>query len=276
VDTSLIPSLYTALIFAGDSESTLFEGQVIPKWFSGLFSFEDKLVKDIRTGKTRPKDESKKWDVRFKVAISEKGTPSLYSVEVNGSFKPLMPKPLKREEYPPDVFIPKKDFFIPKYDFSRSERELPNSLNRESVERWQLKLVEQYRFQMLELALWLAVSSVTPISEGNKTYWTLTEKSFNADEIREITKSISKRIRQKITPDFLKEVAEIYTEAGLNKDDPVQALMRRYKCAHRTASEYATKARNIGLLPPTEPGIVTVVTNKPKTKSKPKARKGSK
>ena len=47
-----------------------------------------------------------------------------------------------------------------------------------------------------------------------------------------------------------------------------EALMRRYKCKHRTASEYATKAREIGLLPPTEPGKVTV--------NKPKARKGSK
>ena len=269
MDTSLIPGLYTALIYAGDAETTLFEGRVIPKWFSGLFCFEDKHVKDITTGKTRPKDENKTWDVKFRVAISENGTPSLYSVEVNGSFRAVKLAKIKREQYPPDLFIPKGVF-------SPSERELPNPLRRESVERWQLKLIEQYRFQMLELALWLAVSSVTPISEGNKTYWSLTEKSFNADEMRVITKSISKRIRQKITPDFLKEVADIYTEAGLKKDDPVQALMRRYKCAHRTASEYATKARNIGLLPPTAPGIVTVETNKPKTKSKPKARKGSK
>ena len=274
MDTSLIPGLYGALIYAGDAETTLFEGRVIPKWFTGLFSFEDKHVKDITTGKTRPKDENKTWDVKFRVAISENGTPSLYSVEVNGSFRAV--KLAKTNNYPPDFFIPKGVSSPSERELVSSERELPNLLRRESVERWQLKLVEQYRFQMLELALWLAISSVTPISEGNKTYWSLTEKSFNADEMRVITKSISKRIRQKITPDFLKEVADIYTEAGLNQDDPVQALMRRYKCAHRTASEYASKARNIGLLPPTEPGVVTVETNKPKTKSKPKARKGSK
>ena len=261
MDTPSIPGLYTALIFAGDAESTLFEGRVIPKWFSGLFCFEDKHVIDEKTGKSYPKDENKTWDVKFRVAISEEGTPSLYSVEVNGSFRAVKLARTTREQYPPDLFIPKGTF-------KPSERDLPNPLNRESVERWQLKLVEQYRFQLLELALWLAISSVTPITEGNKTYWSLTEKSFDANEIREISKLIGKRIRQKITPDFLKEVAEIYTEAGLQKDDPVQALMRRYKCAHRTASEYATKAREIGLLPPTEPGKVTV--------NKPKARKGSK
>lgn len=267
MDTSLIPGLYTALIFAGDAESTLFEGRVIPKWFSGLFSFEDKQVIDEVTGKSYPKDKNKTWDVKFRVAISESGTPSLYSVEVNGSYRAV--KLNKVTKSPVDLFIPLGTF-------KPSERDKPNPLNRESVERWQLKLVEQYRFQLLELALWLAISSVTPITEGNKTYWKLEEKSFDADEMREISKSIGKRIRQKITPDFLKEVAEIYTDAVLRKDDPVKALMRRYKCAHRTASEYATKARSpeYGFLPPTDPGKVTVQTEP--TKSKPKARKGSK
>lgn len=271
MDKSLIPGLYQALIYAGESESTLFEGRVVPKWFTGLFSFEDKQVKDKVTQKSTPKDPNKTWDVKFRVAISDNGTPALYSVEVNGSFRAVKLNLGKNSKPPKDLFYP-----LPLGTFKPSERELPNPLHRESVERWQLKLVEQYRFQMLELALWLAMSSVVPIAEGNKTWWQLEDRQFNSNEIKEITKSIGKRIRQKITPDFLKEVAKIYTEAGLKNDDPVQALMRRYKCAHRTASEYATKAREIGLLPPTEPGKVTVKAVFPKQKTTTKTRKGKK
>ena len=271
MDKSLIPGLYQALIYAGESESTLFEGRVIPKWFTGLFSFEDKQVTNKVTQKSEPKDKNKTWDVKFRVAISDNGTPSLYSVEVNGSFRAVRLNLNKTTNPPKDLFYP-----LPLGTFKVSERNLPNQLHRESVERWQLKLVEQYRFQMLELALWLAMSSVVPVTEGNKTWWSLEDREFNSDEIKEISKTIGKRIRQKITPDFLQEVAKIYTEAGLSGDDPVQALMRRYKCAHRTASEYATKAREIGLLPPTDPGKVTVKPITPKSKPTPKARKGNK
>ena len=81
---------------------------------------------------------------------------------------------------------------------------------------------------------------------------------LNQDEIKELLKEIDTRIRKRITPDFLKEVARIYTEAGLRGENPVKAVSELYKCKPRTASEWATKARKLKLLPETSPGKVTV------------------
>ena len=88
---------------------------------------------------------------------------------------------------------------------------------------------------------------------------------FSESEIKTLLKDIDKKIRQKITPDFLAEVARIYTEAGLRGERPIKAIEEFYKCSYRTAQDYATKARELKLLPETTPGKVTV--------KKPRARK---
>jgi len=42
------------------------------------------------------------------------------------------------------------------------------------------------------------------------------------------------------------------------------AIMDSERVAHRTASDYASKARELGLLPETKPGVVTIETPKRK------------
>lgn len=261
MDVLLIPSLKHADIYIEEGQSALFEGRPIPKSFNVQFTLEDKPIEDDEEKKisgkkrSRPKVYGKFWTANFYLAISDGGTPTLMNVLVTGMEK----------------------HFHPSMEAAGVNRRngriiLNTGLTRESVERWQLKFVEQYRFQMLELSLWLAISSVTPIHDGNQTYWDFSEKKFSVDEMKEISKSIGKRIRQKVTPDFLKEVAEIYTRAVLRGDNPIEALIQQYNCAHRTASEYATKARTMKFLPPTSPGRVTVEPDK----SKPKAKRGNK
>ena len=69
----------------------------------------------------------KEWDLFFSVEVSELGTPKLASVSVKGN---------------------------------RSSNLL--EVKRDGVERWQLKVVEQYRTQLLTLALRIAISTRWP------------------------------------------------------------------------------------------------------------------
>ena len=103
----------------------------------------------------------------------------------------------------------------------------------------------------------------SPDGEWQLVY--MPREPFSESEIKTLLKDIDRKIRQKITPDFLAEVARIYTEAGLRGERPIKAIEEFYKCSYRTAQDYATKAREQKLLPETTPGKVTV--------KKPRARK---
>ena len=131
----------------------------------------------------------------------------------------------------------------------------------DSVERWQIKVIEQYRFQLLQLAIRLAIEMGEPgyldFPTGVDRWWSPIP-ALGTKEIKELQKKIDKRLRQKITPELLRKVAEIYTEAGLRNEKPVKAVQEFYKCAYRTAQDYVTYARQQSFLPPTTPGKVTV------------------
>jgi hypothetical protein len=260
---ALIAGLQEVIIHSSDPQTTLFEGRPVPRTFQTRFSFHDR-------------DPTKTWNVVFFISVTDLGTPILRQVQVMGSY----PSGDFQEETLGKAFAMNSSlegiFGWTYDDYDENGISMADNifLDRESVERWQLKVAEQFRFQLLEMAVLLAISSIRPIQYDDGTHWLLSKNAFAASEIKEISKSISKRIRQKVNPDFLKEVAEIYTQAVLSKEDPVQVLMRRYKCAHRTASEYATKARNMGLLPKTQPGKVSITIAE--SKSKPKAEKKKK
>lgn len=247
---SQIPGLDEFWIYAGDSRSTQFEGRLIPREFKAFIGFEDK-------------SPGKSWTIVFNVRVSDLGTPALTSVQVVGSYEvePLVNK-LKSADRQnldsPELF--EKLSTDPQFAGARPEIA--------SVERWQLKVVEQYRFELFEMSLILAMTTLSPKDTKDGTVWVHEPRRFTADDAIRIRREITVRMRQKITPEFLKQVAQVYTEAVLAGENPVQAIMRRYNCAHRTASEYATKARDpkYGFLPETDKGKITV--------EKPKARKG--
>jgi hypothetical protein len=251
-----IPNLVMAHSEPGENEPTKFGEHVIAKEFISLFKF---------------KDGEKTWSVYFTIKITELGTPKLLGVEVKGS-RAKHPKPITRT-YTLENYHEREDnlrgVWVTKEEMDEFDRLQPEA---DSVERWQLKLVEQFRFQLLELGIRLAIERGNPMKkqspDGEWQLIYMPREPFSESEIKTLLKDIDKKIRQKITPDFLKEVARIYTEAGLRGERPIKAIEEVYKCSPRTAQDYATKARELKLLPETTPGKVTV--------KKPKAGKGKK
>lgn len=254
-----IPNLIMAHSEPGRSEPTKFGEHVIAKHFKSFFEF---------------KDGEKTWFALFSIKITELGTPKLLSVEVVGS-RVKHPKPLSKSWGASDIDELIERFNSPeKFSPTWTEEQLEEFYllqpEAESVERWQLKVVEQFRFQLLELGIRLAIELGNPMKmKTPKGGWELVyvqREPFSESEIKKLLKDIDKKIRQKITPDFLAEVTRIYTNAGIRGERPIKAIEEFYKCSYRTAQDYATKARELKLLPETTPGKVTV--------KKPRARKG--
>lgn len=91
-------------------------------------------------------------------------------------------------------------------------------------------------------------------------FWDGNPESITGKELRKLQSDISKSVRQRVTPEFLQEIARIYTEAVEHGLDPIKQLKDIYKCEPRTAQDWATKARapHLGFLPPTTQGKVTI------------------
>ena len=258
-DIRQIPGLFTAWVEPGQSEPVKFGNHNIPETFVTIFFFKGK---------------SKVWSVELNIKIAD--TPILTSVTTLGG------------EH--------------------------NNGDRDTVQRWQLKIVEQYRYQLLELAVEVAINTRWPTVMLRREYnlkniamlraltglghdpnqivlehpstitgtlpngepadfvrfWDGNPEPIIGKELKALQRDIGKSVRRRVTDKFLKEIAGVYTRAVLDGLDPYPEIMAIYKCKHRTAQEWATKARapHLGFLPPTTPGKVTV--------RKTKTRKGKK
>ena len=249
-----VPGLYEAFCEPGQSEPTVLGKFVVPKSFRAVFMFKDY---DKETKAWLKGDD---WIVTFGVSISDLGTPVLDGLEIS-----------------------------------------------RNVSRWKIKLIEQYRYTLLELALQIVVKTLTPsfrdanerlfnekyyeklLQDGkveltadnwdeylNKEprtepveivrWWDGNAKPLSAIELRELKVTVNTKLRKKITPEYLQHIATIYTQAKLDGKNVITAIMESERVEHRTASDYATKARKLGLLPETTPGVVTI--------EKPKRKKG--
>lgn len=242
---AFVPGLFMAWAEPGQSEPTYLGKHIVPKTFDTIFMFKEK--------------EDKDWTVIFTVSVSDLGTPSLDSVVI-----------------------------------------------RHGVDRWKIKLIEQYRYTLLEMALKIVVKTRTPqimleseysplavavmramaklgVESSNPVvmelpthlkgvptkfvrYWDGKADPLTRSELSELTKTINTTLRKQITPEYLQHIATIYTQAVKDGKNPIQAIMDSERVKHRTASDYATKARKLGLLPETTPGVVTI--------EKPKRKKG--
>jgi hypothetical protein len=245
-----VPGLIEAFCEPGDSEPVEFGKFIVPKTFRAIYLFTDR------------KDE--KWIVTMTVSISDLGTPVLDSVEISGN-----------------------------------------------VTRTKLKIVEEYRYLLLELSLKIAIKTRVPqvmleseysaetvaivralsnagvpnnnpivmdITELDSLpvkfvrYWDGRAEPLTRAELQELNKTINTALRRSITPEYLQHIANIYTQAVLEGKNPIQTIMDSERVKHRTASDYATRARAKNLLPDTAPGVVTIET--PKSSTTGQKRKG--
>jgi hypothetical protein len=240
---AFVPGLFMAWAEPGQSEPTYLGKHIVPKTFDTFFMFKEKDDKD--------------WTVTFTVSISELGTPTLDSVTI-----------------------------------------------RNGVDRWKIKLIEQYRYTLLEMALKIVVKTRTPqimleseysplavavmramaklgVESSNPVvmelpthlkgvptkfvrYWDGKADPLTRSELSDLTRTINTTLRKQITPEYLQHIADVYTQAVQNNKNPILAVMDSEHVKHRTASDYATKARKLGLLPETKPGVVTIETPKRK------------
>jgi hypothetical protein len=229
----------------GQSEPTYLGKHIVPKTFDTIFMFKENGDKD--------------WTAIFTVSVSNLGTPTLDSVVI-----------------------------------------------RQGVDRWKIKLIEQYRYTLLEMALKIVVKTRTPqimleseysplavsvmramakmgVESSNPVvmelpthlkgvpttfvrYWDGKADPLTRSELSDLSKTINTTLRKRITPEYLEHIANIYTQAVKDGKNPIQAIMDSERVAHRTASDYASKARELGLLPETKPGVVTI--------ERPKRKKG--
>jgi hypothetical protein len=234
---AFVPGLFMAWAEPGQSEPTYLGSYIVPKTFDTIFMFKERDDKD--------------WLATFTISISDLGTPSLDSVTI-----------------------------------------------RNGVDRWKIKLIEQYRYTLLELALKIVVKTRTPhimleseyslsavslaramakLGVGNTDpvlmelpthlksvptkfvrYWDGKADPLTVGELKELAKTVNTTLRKRITPEYLKHIASIYTQAVKDGRKPIHAIMDSERVEHRTASDYASKARKLGLLPETKPGVVTI------------------
>ena len=252
-----IPGLLMAEVEPGQSEPVKYGERIIPETFTAYFGFED--LSKVRNSK-------KFWHIDFNVRITEHGTPVLDWVRIRGGI------------------MTESDSY--------------------SVQRWQLKVAEQYRQILLELSIELAITRYWPtvmlrreynienrgisraltkagqapnqivlehpstitgtLPNGERAdfvrFWDGNPKPVTGEKLKMLLKDISKSVKQRVTPEFLQEVARIYTEAVEHGLDPNTEIINVYKCKHRTAQEWARKARapHLGFLPPTTQGKVTI------------------
>ncbi|CAN2202799.1 hypothetical protein MCEGKSH29_00804 [Candidatus Nanopelagicaceae bacterium] len=241
-----VPGLHLAFCEPGRSEPTVLGKFVVPKTFQGIFHFKD-FDKE-----TREWLDGDDWIAFFSISISDLGTPVLDSLDIH-----------------------------------------------KNVTRWKIKLIEQYRYTLLELALQIVVKTLTPsyrdenVRPFNEKYdekllkdgsisltaenwdeyiikeprtepvsvvrwWNASTEPLTAIELKELKTTINTKLRKIITPEYLQHIANIYTQAVMDGKKPIQVIMDSERVEHRTASDYASKARKLELLPKTKPGVVTI------------------
>ena len=233
MSTDVLENLaFSMLLKRTDGVVNLTSGHLVLDDFDALFYF---------------KVGEKVWFSVFRIRTSEFGTPKLTSVRVYGCMDLSIELLKKGTSHQP--FTEEEEASM------QLEDGVVVGSNPESVERWQLKFIEQNRFRLFELAMLIAVNRELDFKNSDLV---------SGKALKSLLRQIDKRIRQKITPDFLKEVAKIYESAALNNENPIPALMEVYKCSHRRAQEYATLARRAHFLPPTERRVVTVNPSKEK------------
>jgi len=129
------------------------------------------------------------------------------------------------------------------------------------VEKWQINRINKFYTEVVELAS-IHYLTLMPSSNGKGTVdWPSTHRRELADA-EKIFIHYTTRQRHKIDEALLKQVSQLYVRTVKLGENPIAAIQAAYRVSHRTASDYATKAREAGFLPKTTPGKVTITKSK--------------
>jgi hypothetical protein len=192
------------------------------------------------------------WKVMFRVSVSDLGTPVLDSVEICGNVKRWKIGLIEQYRYTllelalqivvktlaPSYRDANEKVFNAKY----YEKLLQDGHIELTVSNWKEYRNQEPQTEPVEFVRW----------------WTSNSEPLSSIELRELKLTINTKLRKQITPEYLQHIATIYVQAVRDSKRPIYAIMESERVEHRTASDYASKARKLGLLPETTPGVVTI------------------
>jgi hypothetical protein len=223
------PDSYQGFINAGINLNPLsnatvkFERFQLPKAFYAEFSLID-WGSERKFAKDQP--NYSKWFVGLAIEVTDYGTPELLELKIKGS----------TTEDEAEHF--RTGFYI--------------GLTKEArpVAKWQTDFVNQNLNQFTLRAMVEAVSYL----KKSKDRWEYHRRtSLISDTIqREFTRSVDQRLRQTLTPDFIAEVAYVYSQAKLAGTHPTRFVMDYFEVTRITASRWVRKAVDLKMLPEPE------------------------
>jgi hypothetical protein len=197
-----------------------FEKFQLPKAFYAEFSLIDWGSKP----KTAKGDATySRWFVGLAIELTDHGTPDLLELNIKGS----------ANEDDSEHF--RTGFYV---GFARDAR---------PVAKWQTDFVNQNLNQFTLRAMVEAVSYLKK-SKGGWEYHRR-ESLISDSTQKELGRSIDQRLRQTLTPDFIAEVAYIYSHAKLAGTHPTRFVMEHFEVTRITASRWVRKAVDLGMLP---------------------------
>jgi hypothetical protein len=203
--------------------SVKFEKFQLPKAFYAEFSLIDWGSK-----RKTAKGEAtySKWFVGLAIEVTDYGTPELLELNIKGS-----------------VTQDNSDHFDTGFYIGLAKDALP-------VEKWQTDFVNQNLNQFTLRAMVEAVSYL----KKNKDSWEYYRRgSLISDSTqKELARSIDQRLRQTLTPDFIAEVAYVYSQAKLAGTHPTRFVMEHFEVTRITASRWVRKAVDLKMLPEPE------------------------
>jgi len=186
----------------------------------------------------------REWTIGLMIRVSDLGTPTLNSLDIRSGMRSLA-----ENKSAPFImsYLEEKQKKGANLDDIIGELGILGSayyeLDFPSVERWQIKFVEQNRHTLMQMAIVQGLKDCT------------LELGLDLETINE--RIIDSKIRQKITPDFLKQIAFFYENAASNGENPIKNIEILFQASERTVQNWATQARAQGFLPPTTQGKVT-------------------
>jgi len=211
-------------------------GHIVPKEFQAMFTFLDDDYVGV-------------WLVYFVIQMTPFGTPEIHHFELTGPSSEIK-------------------------NGLNFETRLRKHVDTKRVERWHLQYVERNLNDLLRTATINVAEKWIYDDTGTTPRWSRPhnsiERFFTDDEKKILKKSLEKRLHQKITPEFLKRISEIYLEAAKESSKPTKAVANYFGKDIKTAQSWVKRARDQRLLPPTTRGKISggssPISSTPRTK----------